>query len=153
MFKGENCGCCSVHKFQACPNEADEWLASSAQQPSSGAEFEWDDFPEVGNWPTDGDVHPGRSESAGEIIFDDLPGLDPLSDESDDEDDGSDSQERQWELPIVSNEHDEALIEQMKKVLTKCQSFPGDGQPTDPSYHNEEQRFLIEWQQQDLYCI
>ena len=44
----------------------------------------------------------------------------------------------------------------MRRVLTRCQPFPGDERPhlpVDPSYHNGEQRFLIERQTWGLLCV
>ena len=41
----------------------------------------------------------------------------------------------------------------MQAVLTACQPFPGDGPPVDPSYRRGDQRFEIEDEGSNTYCI
>ena len=94
----EEHSCYSPHGVQACP------------------ESEWDDLPELEDWPTDESEeanHPGRNESVEETVPNDLPGLESLSDESEDEGDDPDEYEGPWGQPDNPSENDEVLFEQM----------------------------------------
>ena len=76
-----------------------------------------------------------------EADYNDLPDLDPLPDDSD-----MDKEDRE---PMFSHhtyhqEDDSVFIDKIQKVLTKCQPFPGDGQPVDPSFSEGDIHFLRE---------
>ena len=89
-----------------------------------------------------------RSEEGAD--FDDLPDLDPLTDDSDaDNEDG----ETMSSHPTYNQENDSILIDRVQKILTQCQPFPGDGQPVDPSFKKGEARFVVERQDRGLFCI
>jgi hypothetical protein len=135
---------------------------------------EWDNIPELDSWADDEDYfEPGSTTN--EAIYDDLPGLDPLSDSEDEGDDmpglevPSDSEDEDDDMPVSDSEDedenplgdwpmtvsidDETIIEQIKCVLTRCQPFPGDGVPVDMSYRIGEPRFIVERQDRGLFCI
>jgi hypothetical protein len=112
-------------------------------------------------------LQPWSDSSDDEDLFeekeadDDLPGLDPLSD-SDEENEGpsypmggslEEILESLWEPPVNDKRGDETLLEQIRRTLTQCTPFPGDGMPVDPSYRPGQSRFMIERQDRGFICI
>jgi hypothetical protein len=112
-------------------------------------------MPELESWTLDEQVEDyfEKPDTADEPILDDLPGLEPLSDDSDDEDPGQDNFRDLWGRSVNPEEEVKNLIEQIQKVLTRCQPFPGDGRPVDSSYCPEDQRFIVERRERRFYCI
>ena len=104
------------------------------------------------------------------MIYDDLPELQTVSDTDDDLEDSEDKPNHdenkdgetdpfeealkqvleESESPPISSDD---LIEQIQVVLTRCQPYPGDGEPVDPTYFPGQPRFLIEKQDRDFICI
>lgn len=104
------------------------------------------------------------------MIYDDLPELQTVSDTDDDLEDSEDKPNHdenkdgetdpfeealkqvleESESPPISSDD---LIEQIQVVLTRCQPYPGDGEPVDPTYFPRQPRFLIEKQDRDFICI
>ena len=47
----------------------------------------------------------------------------------------------------------DALIHQLKAILMRCQLYPGDDHPVDPTYQEDKPRFIVESQDFDMYLI
>ena len=78
-----------------------------------------------------------------ETIWDDLPGLEPLSDDEEEDPIILDDLEETVNDPLEGNpsnladsieKHSSSLLQCLQTVLTQCQPFPGDGELVDPSY-------------------
>ena len=103
-------------------------------------------------------------EPTDEDAWDDMPELQSLSDDSDIE--GSDLPDPEDEIfncmleemlrsesPVKHYVDSGDLIERIQTVLTRCQPYPGDKEPVDPSYCPGERRFLIEKQGRGFICV
>lgn len=158
---------CSVsHELQGCPGvgeardprkfERQSMKASlhgtPEPKPSSVNEFNFEDLFETKE-PTD------------ETVWDDLPELQSVSESEDEGEEGESSNKTNKPFEEVYDDMLEELcksqaehsqdsrIERVQDILTKCQPFPGDGEPVDPSYYPGESRFLVEKQGRGFYCI
>ena len=116
----------------------------------SALDLEWDDLPKLEIMSEDDSAGEEQDEplSLNSSKEDDLPGLDPLSNDEDKE-----VNEPLEDLFSLLGEDKSLYIEQITKVFTQCQPFPGDGKPLDPLYEEGDQRFIIERRNQGLYCI
>jgi hypothetical protein len=110
---------------------------------------EWDDLPELealSESSDGGDLEEDRDEL--EVDSEDIPPLESLSDDSGEEEGGN------WQdCPADLEENESEFIERINTVLTKCQPFPGDGEPVDPSYNKGDPRFIIERRERGFYCV
>ena len=101
-------------------------------------------------WASDGPCE--ESSNAAEDDDDDCPDLVSVSDESDD-----DYRERVADQPVEAD-HDlgettELTKQRVQDILTRCQPFPGDSHPIDPTYTQGEPRFIVEPCNHDLFQI
>ena len=129
------------------PEEVKESAPSSLRQ-----EDEWDHLPELdtlssGELDEEEFFQETTEEGAG---FDDLPTLDPLTDDSE--------TEEEWEgmIPdanICFPENNDALIKRIQTVLTQCQPYPGDGKPIDSSFRIGDPHCFIERRGRGLFSI
>ena len=120
-----------------CTNEStgsdiNQNLSPSPLEPKPLVEMDWDNLPEfevltVDESNDDLEEFFEKSDSKESIDWEDLPGLDPLSDDSDDEEDTM-----QYHSTYVSEE-ESAFVEQIQTVLMQCQPFPGS--PVNSSYN------------------
>ena len=82
---------------------------------------------------------------------DDCPDLVSVSDELDD-----DYRERVADQPVEADhnlrETTELIKQRVQDILTRCQPFPGDSHPIDPTY-TQEPRFIVEPCNHDLFQI
>ena len=94
-----------------------------------------------------------RVPDEGEEEFDDLPDLLPLSDDEDSDDENEDDgfvsdddvgEEEEDEPLRVEDLPEEILVVRLAEVLTSCQPFPGDGLAVDPTYVQDESRFIFQ---------
>ena len=117
--------------------------------PDSMLDLEWDDLPKLEIMSEDDSAGEEQDEllSSNNSKEDDLPGLDPLSN---DEDEVNEPLEN---LFFSLGDDKSLYIEQITKVLTQCQPLPGDRKPLDPLYEEGNQRFIVGHQNQGLYCI
>ena len=93
-----------------------------------------------------------ESSNAAEDDEDDCPDLVSVSDESDD-----DYRERVADQPVETDndlgEPTKLTKQRVQDVLTRCQPFPGDSHPIDPTYTQGEPRFIVEPCNHDLFQI
>ena len=131
-------------------NEENCQATTPVPLPDSMLDLEWDDLPELEIMSEDNSAGEEQDEllSSNKSKEDNLPGLDPLSDDEDEE-----VNEPLEDLFSSLGEDKSLYIEQITKVLTQCQPFPGDGKPLDLLYEEGDQRFIIECQNRGLYCI
>ena len=91
--------------------------------PQASPEKDWDDLPKL-------DILSSSEFDMDEILDNnnadcvDMPGLDPLSDDSESEEEEEDPFTRPRAYCL---EDDGIFIEKIQRVLTQCQPFPGDG--------------------------
>ena len=133
-------------------NQPDLPPSLSAGEPTANP-ADWDKLPEFEVLTADGSDFESEEFFEEENLnqgsdLEDLPGLDPLSDDSDDEVAADDCH-----IYVSEEEEEKILVERIKTVLTQCQPFPGDGPPIDISYKEGDQRFAIELRARGLYCV
>ena len=97
-----------------------------------------------------------------DAIWDDMPELQSVSESEDENEDSTNTRKPYMDafeeifedLCEAEKENGEdTRIKRIQDVLTKCQPFPGDGEPVDPSYYPGERRFIVEKQNRGFYCI
>ena len=102
-----------------------------------------------------------------EFVTDDLPELIPLSDsDSEDEDDepshddlinsqpiGIDEDDEPSHGDLINGQPIETVFRQVHDVLTRCQPYPGDGVPIDPTFVQGYVRYIITCQDCDTIII
>ena len=144
QVKDERHTCCVSHELRGCPMD-------------SGSKTVPDEVPDLVNMMSvdelDMEDYFEMKSSTDETIADDLPELQSVSDDSDNEEEDSHEEafRKLWESPV--KEDDDYLVKRVRDVLTKCQPFPGDSDPVDPTYCPGEQRFVVEVQKRDFICI
>jgi hypothetical protein len=161
--------CCFSHELRGCPKTKESTEQPSANdlpsksEPCKGAP-EQEPFP-VNKFNSEDFFE--TKEPTDDATWDDLPELQDITDDEDEEDSDEEdkvpsSKSRTFEEMLEEPESKTSakddvesvpLTEQIQMVLTKCQPFPGDGEPVDPTYCPGDQRFLIEKQGRGLICI
>ena len=131
-------------------NEENHQATTPVLSLDSALDLEWDDLPELEIMSEEDSAGEEQDEplSSNSSKEDDLPGLDPLSNDEDKE-----VNEQLEDLFSSLGEDKSLYIEQITKVLTQCQPFPGNGKPLDPLYEEGNQQFIIECWNRGLYCI
>ena len=103
-------------------------------------------------------------EPTNENAWDDMPKLQSMSKGSNDEGDNLlDPEDEVFnsvleemlrpETPIKHYVCSDDLVKRIQTVLTRCQPFPGDKEPVDPSYYPGEQQFLNKKQDRGFICV
>ena len=144
QVKDEQHTCCVSHELRGCPMASD-------------SESAIDEMPDLVNIMSVDDLNIEdffeKKSPADDTVMNDLPELQSLTDDSDneEEDPHNEAFQKLWESPV--REDDGYLVRRIQNVLTRCQPFPGDGEPVDPTFHSGEQRFIVQVQERDLVCI
>ena len=140
---------------------------SEESEDESEDDSDEEDFFEKGNPNEDWGDMPGLV-AASDSEDEDMPGLVAVSDSKDEEDPdermpqpkASSSREREPEAPgkcptsrDTSENEPKVLCDRIQEVLTRCQPFPGDGDPVDPRYTPGDRRFIVEHQERGLICV